>query len=71
MCSDLGGTSKCCAFYSVVGFIFTVSFAQRYLGAIRVGAMREQKREREEASGMEHEIGTLLNTPHHTTIQKG
>ena len=25
MCSDLGSTSRCCAGYSVVGAIFTVS----------------------------------------------
>ena len=25
MCSDLGSGSRCCAFYSATGFIFTVS----------------------------------------------
>ena len=32
MCSDLGSGSRCCAFYSATGFIFTVSW-KRFNGA--------------------------------------
>jgi hypothetical protein len=39
MCSDLGEGSRCCAFYSATGFIFTVSFVKGGVISFNVGKL--------------------------------